>query len=254
MSPASSLGNRSAIQTSRQRRGPSANTCTDALWCESRPPRADQASRRASSSRSTISSRTTMPLPNVTTRAPSSRRVSTTNPGTRRWCSAPTSRTAAQTFSALLSSRISLRMLAMMTSLRRSSYAARAQPFLENLAIAPGNPAETSGREPGGAVEGAHEVRDVAEADVERDVRDRSSVDGQEGRRAAEPAADQVLVRSHAEDAGEDSQEVKRAQPGLARHRLEIDGLVRVGIDPERRLHRAAAITSRCGRAPPLGP
>src|SRR3989475_258994 len=122
ISPASSLGNRSAIQTSRQRRGPSAKTCTDALWCVSRPPRADQASRRASSSTWTISSRTTMPLPNVTTRAPSSRRVSTTNPGTRRWCSAPTARTAAQTFSALLSSRISLRMLAMMTSsLRRSS-------------------------------------------------------------------------------------------------------------------------------------
>ena len=103
-------------------------------------------------------------------------------------------------------------------------------------------------------MEGAHEVRDVTEADVERDVRDRSSVAGQKARRAAEPAADQVLVGSHAEDAGEDSQEVKRAQPGLARHRLEIDGLVRVGIDPQRRVDRAAAITSRCGRVPPLRP
>src|SRR3989449_7107089 len=225
ISPANSLGNRSAIQTSRQRRAPSARTCTDALWCVSRPPRADQASRRASSSRSTISSRTTMPLPNVTTRAPSSRRVSTTNPGTRRWCSAPTSRTAAQTFSALLSSRISLRMLAMLTSLfQRSSYVSRAEPVLENLAIAPGSPAEASGREPGGAVEGAHEVRDVTEADVERDVGDRSSVAGQEARRAAEPAADQVLVRSHAEGVGEDPQEVEPAQPGLARRGPRTDG------------------------------
>ena len=107
---------------------------------------------------------------------------------------------------------------------------------MENLAIAPGSPAEAPGRDSGGAVEGAHEVRDVAEADVERDVRDRSSVAGQEACRAAEPAADQILVRSHAEDAGEDSQEVKRAQPGRARHRLEIDDLVRVSIDPQRRV------------------
>src|SRR5215813_864839 len=167
-------------------------------------------------SRSTISSRTIMPLPKVTTRASASRHVSTTNPGTRRVCSAPTSRTAAQTFSALVSSGISLRMLAMATSLpRRSSYAARGEPILENLAIAPGQPAEPSGRDPGGAVEGAHEVREVTESDVERDVRDRASVVGQEARRVAEPAADQVLMRCHAEDAGKDSQEVERTEPDL---------------------------------------
>src|SRR5262245_11684730 len=219
MSPASSFGSRSATQTSRQRRGPSAKTCTDALWWLSRPPRADQASRRASSSRSTMSSRTIMPLPKVTIRASRSRRVSTTNPGTRRVCSAPTSRTAAQTFSALVSSGISLRMLAMMTSsFRRSSYAAHAEPILENLAITPSQAAEPSGRDSGGAVERAHEVREVTESDVEGDVRDRAFVAGQEARRAAEPAADQVLVRCHAEDTGEDPQEVKWAEPGLAGH------------------------------------
>src|SRR5215470_6433041 len=228
MSPASSFGRRSAIQMSRQRRGPSAKTCTDALWWLSRPPRADQASRRASSSRSTISSRTIMPLPKVTTRASASRRVSTTNPGTRRVCSAPTSRTAAQTFSALVSSGISLRMLAMMTSsLRRSSYSARREPILENLAIPSGQPAEPSGRDPGGAVEGAHEVREVAEADVQGDVRDRASIVGQEARRVAEPAADQVLMWRHAEDTGKDSEEVERTEPDLAGHRFEIDGLMR---------------------------
>src|SRR5262245_17113825 len=61
------------------------------------PPSAVQARRRLSSSIPTIGSLTTMPLPKVTTRAPGSRRVSTTNPGTSRVWSAPTSRMASQT-------------------------------------------------------------------------------------------------------------------------------------------------------------
>ena len=44
----------------------------------------DEHGFRVLSSTSTISSRTTRPLPNVTTLAPSSRRVSTTKPGARR--------------------------------------------------------------------------------------------------------------------------------------------------------------------------
>jgi hypothetical protein len=99
MSPAISWGRRSAIHTSR----------------------------RASSSRSTISSRATMPLPKVTTRAPSSRRVSTTKPGTRRVCNAPTSRTAAHTFSGLDWSKISLRIEAIgMSPVYRSAPGASA--------------------------------------------------------------------------------------------------------------------------------
>src|SRR5262249_3242070 len=61
ISRASSFGSRSAVQTSRARFSPSGKTWADALWCVRRP-RADQTSRRARSSRSTISSRTTMPL------------------------------------------------------------------------------------------------------------------------------------------------------------------------------------------------
>ena len=37
MGPARSSGNRSAIQTTRLRRSPSAKTCSEALWCEGRP-------------------------------------------------------------------------------------------------------------------------------------------------------------------------------------------------------------------------
>src|SRR5262249_21922097 len=57
-----------------------------------------------------MSWRATTPLPNVTTRAPSSRRVSMTKPGTSRSWSAPTSRMASQTFSGGVSITISLRM------------------------------------------------------------------------------------------------------------------------------------------------
>src|SRR5262245_796604 len=110
MSPAMSFGRRSAIQTSRLPPLPSAKTCTDALWCVNRPPTTDQTSRRPSSSTSTIRSRATTPLPKVTILASSSSRVSTTKPGTRRVCRAPTSRTTSQTFSGRASTRISLRM------------------------------------------------------------------------------------------------------------------------------------------------
>src|SRR3989454_1674941 len=117
MVPALASGSRSAIQMTRLRPSPSATTCIDALWWVSRgEPTTAHASRRAASSTSTISSRATRPLPKVTTLAPSSRRVSTTNPGTRRSCTAPTSRTAAQTLSGRLSMRISLRIDAIPTS------------------------------------------------------------------------------------------------------------------------------------------
>src|SRR3989449_179332 len=116
MVPALASGSRSAIQMTRLRPSPSATTCIDALWWVSRgEPTTAHASRRAASSTSTISSRATRPLPKVTTLAPSSRRVSTTNPGTRRSCTAPTSRTAAPTLSGGLSVRVSLRVDAIPT-------------------------------------------------------------------------------------------------------------------------------------------
>ena len=90
-------GRKSAIQTKRVAPLGSANTCALALWWLSRPPTTDQATRRRSASTSTISSRATMPLAKVTTRAPGSSRQSVTKPGTRRVCSAPTSASASQT-------------------------------------------------------------------------------------------------------------------------------------------------------------
>src|SRR5262245_7019720 len=62
---------------------------------------------------STISSRTTLPPAKVRIRASPSRRASTRRPGTRRRCTAPTSRTADHTCSGRESITISLRMEAM---------------------------------------------------------------------------------------------------------------------------------------------
>src|SRR5262245_21028589 len=59
-------GRMSAIQTSRLRPPASASTCFDPLWCFTCPPTAAHTKRRAASSTSTISSRSTRPLANVT--------------------------------------------------------------------------------------------------------------------------------------------------------------------------------------------
>ena len=61
-------------------------------------------------------------------------------------------------------------------------------------------------------MEGAHEVGEVAEPYAVGDVGDGSGVVGQQARRAAQPGADQVVMRGHPEDLGEEPQEV--AHPG----------------------------------------
>jgi len=113
----------------------------------------------------------------------------------------------------------------------------------ERAALAPRRLPESPWRNARGAVEGADEVREIAEADVERDLGDRPCILGEEASRAPEPGAHQVLVRSHAEDLPEEAQEVERAEPDFGRGPPEIDGLLRASVDPERRLDRTAAVT-----------
>src|SRR5262245_17867367 len=114
---ASAWGSRSAIQTKRLSPD-SGNTWAEALWWVIAPPTTDQTSRRAWSSRSTISSRATMPLPKVTTRAPSSSRTSVTKPGASLRWTAPTSRSAAHASSGSVSIQISRWMDATIVLLR----------------------------------------------------------------------------------------------------------------------------------------
>jgi hypothetical protein len=67
-----------------------------AIVVVSGPPAADRTTRGSLSSIATIVSRATVPLPNVTIRAPGSSRVSVTNPGTNRVCKARLSSRPAQ--------------------------------------------------------------------------------------------------------------------------------------------------------------
>src|SRR5215469_1242481 len=110
--PAAACGSTSVTHTNRVPPSGSANTWNEELWCVAVPPTTDHTRRRTSSSTLTISSRATTPLTNVTTRAPSSRRVSVTNPGARRRCTAPTSRITSHTASGEVLSINSLRMVA----------------------------------------------------------------------------------------------------------------------------------------------
>ena len=54
------------------------------------------------------------------------------------------------------------------------------EAFLEDLALASGSLAEPARRHARGAAEGAHEVGQVVEAGIERDVGDRGPVFGQQ--------------------------------------------------------------------------
>lgn len=94
-------------------------------------------------------------------------------------------------------------------------------------------------------MESTHEVREVAEADLDRDVGDRPGVVVEQTRRVAQPRADQILVWCHTEDFGEQSQEMKWAQARLRCGVFQRDGLVRVSVDPECGCNRSAAIVHR---------
>ena len=83
------------------------------------------------------------------------------------------------------------------------------QAILENLAIVwvagARGLTEAAGRHAGGTMEGAHEVRQVGKADIECDIADWPIVGGQRACGAAQPGAQQVLVRRHTDDAGKQS-------------------------------------------------
>ena len=104
-------------------------------------------------------------------------------------------------------------------------------------------------RDAGGAVEGADEIGQIAEADVIGDVGDRAVVVGQQPRRVAQPRAHQILMRRDAEHAGEQPQEMERADARPARRRASRSICsVRMRVDPQRGFHRAAAVARARGR------
>jgi len=103
-------------------------------------------------------------------------------------------------------------------------------------------------------MEGAYEIGEIAEPDVQCDVGNRPAAVGEHSRRPAQTGADQVLVRGDAEDFCEGPQEVKGADPYQARRAFEIDRIAGMSVDPERGFHRAAAIARRGLRPFSLAP
>src|ERR1700704_5547926 len=80
----------------------------------------------------------------------------------------------------------------------RSGYLAEREAILENLAHSARSLAELSRRHARRTVEGADEVREIAESDVIGDIGNGNVIVGQKPCRMAQPRAHQILVRSHA--------------------------------------------------------
>ena len=124
---------------------------------------------------------------------------------------------------------------------------------LDNLALLDPLRKTTKGqrRQAGGAAETAHEVRQVGKTAIERDLGHRQCFFGQQPRRVAQPAADQVLVRCRADDAREQAQEVEAAAAGLGGCAVQVDRPVAIRLDPGGRTQRPSALacarfTGRC--------
>ena len=115
-------------------------------------------------------------------------------------------------------------------------------------------PAKAAGRDSRRPMEAAHEIGEVAEADVIGDVGDGARHLRQQARRPPQPRADKILVRRHPQHAREEPQEMKRAEPGLRRRALEIDGIPGMGIDPECGRYGTAAIQGAGGQRFALAP
>src|SRR5262249_2047130 len=87
---------------------------------------------------------------------------------------------------------------------------------------------------------------------VERDVCDRDCTVGEQLRSAAQASADQILMRGHSDYPGEQPQEMKRAEPRFPGNLLQIERLLRVCVDPQRSMYRAAPIPRRRRERPTL--
>lgn len=95
---------------------------------------------------------------------------------------------------------------------------------------------------PGATAEGADEIGEVGEAGFIGDIGDGPVATGQEIGGAAQAGADQILVRRHPEDAGEEPEKVEGAQARHRRRAVQSDGLIGMGIDPQSGLDGAAAV------------
>ena len=114
--------------------------------------------------------------------------------------------------------------------------------------MAPARVARISpGRDAGRAMERAHEIREVAEPHVERDVGDRAR-SSSASRRAAWRSRERTRYWCGVTPSTPENSRRKwnGLRPASPRRALEIDRLVRVRVDPERGLDRAPPVA--CAR------
>ena len=115
------------------------------------------------------------------------------------------------------------------------------------FAIAARGIPEMPRRNPGDAMEAAHEIRQVGETGLQRNVGYRAFLAGEHARGPAQACAQQILVRRDPDHTREHAQEMPRAQAGLRRGCFEVDVLVRVLVEPQRALDGTASVA----RVPP---
>jgi len=87
-----------------------------------------------------------------------------------------------------------------------------------------------------------HEVRQIAEADVVRDVGNRPIARRKQAGGAAQARPEQILMRRRADDRREEPEKMKRAETGGRGGGLEIDRLVEMILEPQRDVDRAPPI------------
>lgn len=94
-------------------------------------------------------------------------------------------------------------------------------------------------------MEGVHEIGEIAETDVQRDVGYGLLAVSQQISRAPQTAPDQVLVGCDADHAGEHPQEMEQAHVRETRRSLQVYRIGRMRIDPERNVDDPPPVAQR---------
>src|SRR5262245_19154000 len=95
--------------------------------------------------------------------------------------------------------------------------------FLEDLAIAARQFPKLARRHACDPMKRAHEIGQIAKADLKSDVRDRPLFLGQQPCGSTQPRAHEVLMRRDTEHTCKHAQKVERTEFGHARRLTEID-------------------------------
>src|SRR5262249_28115558 len=114
--------------------------------------------------------------------------------------------------------------------------------FLEDLAIAARQFSKLTRRHVRDPMKRAHEIRQIAKANLKSDIRDRPLFLRQQPCGPTKPRAQEVLMRRDTEHACKYAPQVARAEFGHAGRLTEIDRLIGVSVQPKCGLDRTAPV------------